>query len=223
MDGGSGSIDKLHLTLATPWTAGFQAFLSMEFSRQEYWSGLPCPPPGDLLNPGIKPRSPALQADALPSEPPGHPVGSICFNHFPFSSSDSIISAVLFLIAMILSSASSSLPLNPSSDFFHFFFLGVVLIIASYTTSRASIHSFSGTLSIRYNPLNLSVTSTVFPGGSDGKASACSVGDPGLIPGLGRCPKEGNSYPLQYPGLENSTDCIIHGLASQTLLSNFHF
>ena len=50
----------------------------------------------------------------------GHPAGSIYFNHFPFCSSDCIISVVLFLIAMILSSASSSLPLNPSSDFFHF-------------------------------------------------------------------------------------------------------
>ena len=46
---------------ATPWTAAFQAPLSVEFSRQEYWSGLPCPPPGDLPNPGIKPRSPTLQ------------------------------------------------------------------------------------------------------------------------------------------------------------------
>ena len=43
----------------------------MEFSRQEYWSGLPFPSPGDLPDPGIKPRSPALQADALPSEVPG--------------------------------------------------------------------------------------------------------------------------------------------------------
>ena len=43
------------------------------FSRQEYWSGLPCPPPGDLPNPGIKPRSPTLQVDSLPSEPPGKP------------------------------------------------------------------------------------------------------------------------------------------------------
>ena len=43
----------------------------MEFSRQEYWSGLPCPSPGDLPNPGIKPRSPAFQADSLLSEPPG--------------------------------------------------------------------------------------------------------------------------------------------------------
>ena len=44
-----------------------------EFSRQEYWSGLPCPPPGDLPNLGIKPRSPTLQAGSLPSEPPGKP------------------------------------------------------------------------------------------------------------------------------------------------------
>ena len=44
---------------------------SMEFSRQEYWSGLPCPPPGDLPNPGIKLQSPALQADSLPTEPLG--------------------------------------------------------------------------------------------------------------------------------------------------------
>ena len=55
----------------TPWTVAHQAPLSMGFSRQEYWSGLPFPSPGDLPNPGIKPGSPALQADALPSEPPG--------------------------------------------------------------------------------------------------------------------------------------------------------
>ena len=48
-----------------------QASPSMGFSRQEYWSRLPFPPPGDLPDPGIKPGSPALQADALPSEPPG--------------------------------------------------------------------------------------------------------------------------------------------------------
>ena len=51
---------------ATPWTvAAHQAPLSMGFSRQEYWSGLPCPPPGDLPNPGMEPRSPALQADSF--------------------------------------------------------------------------------------------------------------------------------------------------------------
>ena len=55
----------------TPWTVAHQAPLSIGFSRQEYWSGLPFPSPGGLPNPGIEPRSPALQADALTSEPPG--------------------------------------------------------------------------------------------------------------------------------------------------------
>ena len=56
---------------ATPWTVAYQAPPSMGFSRQEYWSGLPFPSLGDLPDPGIEPRSSALQADALPSEPPG--------------------------------------------------------------------------------------------------------------------------------------------------------
>ena len=55
------------------WTVASQAPLSMGFSRQEYWSGLPCPSPGDLPNPGIEPESPALQADCLHLEPPGSP------------------------------------------------------------------------------------------------------------------------------------------------------
>ena len=50
---------------ATPWTVAYQASPSMGFSRQEYWSGLPFPSPGDLPDPGIKPQSPALEADAL--------------------------------------------------------------------------------------------------------------------------------------------------------------
>ena len=57
----------------TPWTVAHQAPLSMVFSRQEYWSGLPCPPPGDLPDPGMGPRSPSLQANSLPSGPPGKP------------------------------------------------------------------------------------------------------------------------------------------------------
>ena len=55
------------------WTATRQAPLSMGFSRQEYWSGLPCPSPGNLPNPGIELRSPTLPVDSLPSEPPGKP------------------------------------------------------------------------------------------------------------------------------------------------------
>ena len=54
---------------ATPWIVACQAPLPMRFPRQEYWNKLPCLPPGDLPNPGIEPRSPALQADPLPSEP----------------------------------------------------------------------------------------------------------------------------------------------------------
>ena len=56
---------------ATPWTVAYQAPPSMGFSRQEYWSGLPFPSPGDLPNPGIEPWCPAFQADALTSELPG--------------------------------------------------------------------------------------------------------------------------------------------------------
>ena len=63
------------LLFATPWTVAHQAPPSMQFTRQEYWSGLPFPSPGDLPNPGIEPRPPALQA--LPSEPPGKPLSHL--------------------------------------------------------------------------------------------------------------------------------------------------
>ena len=63
-----------------------------------------------------------------------------------------------------------------------------------------------------------------FPYGSAGKESTCNVGDLGLIPGLGRSPGEGKGYPLQYSGLENSMDCIAHGITkSRTQLSDFPF
>ena len=63
-----------------------------------------------------------------------------------------------------------------------------------------------------------------FPGDSAGKESTCNEGDLGSIPGLRRSPGEGNSYSLQYSGLENSMDCIVHGAPkSRTQLSDFHF
>ena len=65
----SGSV--MSNSFVTPWSVAHQAPLSMEFSRQEYWSGLPFHSPGELSNPRIEPKSPALQADSLPSEPPG--------------------------------------------------------------------------------------------------------------------------------------------------------
>ena len=66
------SLSRVRL-FVTPWTVASQASPSMGFSKQEYWSGLPFPSPGDLPGPGIESRSPALEADALPSEPPGKP------------------------------------------------------------------------------------------------------------------------------------------------------
>ena len=66
--GGCSSIAQSCLTLATPWTVAHQAPLSMGFSRQEYWNGLPCPSLGDLPDPGIEPWSPALQAESLSTE-----------------------------------------------------------------------------------------------------------------------------------------------------------
>ena len=64
------SLSRVQL-FATSWTVAYQAPLSMGFSRQEYWSGLPFPSPGDLPDAGIEPRSPTSLTDALPSEPPG--------------------------------------------------------------------------------------------------------------------------------------------------------
>ena len=72
-NGAGGLVAKSCLTLATPWTVAHQAPLSMGFSRQEYWSGLPFPSPEDLSDPGIKPGSPALQAGSLPTEIRGKP------------------------------------------------------------------------------------------------------------------------------------------------------
>ena len=64
-------VTQLVQLFVTPWTVAYHVPLSMGFPGQEYWSGLPFPSPGDLPDPGIEPRSPVLQMDSLPSEPPG--------------------------------------------------------------------------------------------------------------------------------------------------------
>ena len=80
--------------------------------------------------------------------------------------------------------------------------------------------SWEGYKALNKSSLNI----LVFPCGSAGKESACNMGDLGSIPGLGRSPGEWKGYPLQYSGLENSMDCIVHGVGnSQTRLSDFHF
>ena len=92
------SLSRVRL-FATPWTVAHQAPLSMGFPRQEYWSGLPFPSPGDLPDPGIGPRSPTLQADALTSEPPGKPI--FTFPQFSTSGSSKSLSFVLSLFFAI--------------------------------------------------------------------------------------------------------------------------
>ena len=88
--------------LATPWTVACKVPLSMEFPRQEYWSGLSSPSPGDLPDPGIEPGSPALEADSLLSEIPGKP--SLCsysslvtFFAFRFTLYDEFKKVVIFV------------------------------------------------------------------------------------------------------------------------------
>ena len=71
---GGGLVTKSCLTIVTPWTVACQVPLSIGFSGQEWWSGLPFPSPGDLPDPRIEPGSPTWQAGSLPSEPPGKPL-----------------------------------------------------------------------------------------------------------------------------------------------------
>ena len=95
-----------------PWTVAYQAPLSMGFSRQEYWNGLPFPSPGDLPYPGIEPGSSTSQADALPSEPPGEPSSSLGTH------------IMQMLVHLLLSQRSLGMS---SFLFFHSFFLYSVL------------------------------------------------------------------------------------------------
>ena len=91
------SLSRVRL-FAIPWTVAYQAPPSMGFSRQECWSGLLFTSPGDLANPGIEPGSPALQADALLSEPPGKPKGGvICISEVIDISPGNLESSLCFL------------------------------------------------------------------------------------------------------------------------------
>ena len=96
------SLSRIPL-FATPWTVAYQAPLSMRFSRQEYWSGLPFPSPGDLPDPGIEPGSPTLQTDALPSEPPGKS------GHLKSIKTLSLLHLVVFLLKSLTSACLKAL------------------------------------------------------------------------------------------------------------------
>ena len=93
----------------------------------------------------------------------------------------------------------------------------------TYCDIRTLFQWVNSTL-LKFNGINVILNTLLgFPCGSAGKESACNAGDLGLIPGLGRSPGEGKGYSLQYSGLENSMECIIHGVTkSRTQLSDFH-
>jgi len=106
-------------------------------------------------------------------------------------------------------------------------FLDIILVyLCEEMNSRSSYSAILASV-LSLDLLILVITKLLhagFPGGSAGKESTCNVGDLGSIPGLERSPGEGNIYPLQYSDLENSMDCIVHGVAkSWTQLKDFHF
>ena len=160
--------------------------------QARYWSGLSWLPPGDLPNPGIEPRSPTLQADSLPLVPPGKPGTSL---HL-----------------------TKSLHLPSSLE------IGASLVAQQVKNLRAMLETQVQCM-VRKIPWRRDRLSTPvslgFSRGSAGKESACNAGDLGSIPALERSPGEGNGYPLQHSGLENSM--TVHGVTkSRTRLSNFH-
>ena len=101
----------------TPWTVAYQASLSTGFSRHEYWSGLPFPSPGDLPDPGIEPRSPALEAEALTSEPPGKPSFLIFFYNMVYPRRLDIVPCAISRTLLFIHSKCNSLHLStPNSQ-----------------------------------------------------------------------------------------------------------
>ena len=218
---------------ATPWTVGLQTPLSMGISKQDDWSGLPCPPPGDLPNPGIELKSlssPALSAGFFTIEPFGKP------------SVKMTIAKVKILCHWAI---SENLQLE---DFFFFLdnWSWIDFLITHNTVplwAQKQVHNDLPTIHklqavtprqyfrdeetwlTRWNcQLMVELRRGGFPSSSDGKASACNAGDLGSIPGSGRSPGEGNGDPLQYSCLENPMDrgalwAAGHGVAkSQTRL-----
>ena len=132
--GGDGLVAKSCLTLATPWSVVLHAPLSIGFSRQEYWSVLPFPSPGDLPNLGIKPWSPALQADSLPTELPVKP---------PVLCGQFLLVICFTLCGVYMSiPVSQSISLSPSHLGIHTFVLYVCVSISALSISSSTSFSW---------------------------------------------------------------------------------
>jgi len=172
----SHSLSRVRL-FATPWTIAYQAPPSMGFSRQECWSGLPFYSPGDLPDPGIEPRSPALRADALPSEPPGKLENVVQFSSVQFSRSVVFYSLWLHESQHARPPCPSPTPRvhsdsRPSSQWCHPAISSSVIPFSSCPQSLpASVFSNESTLHMRW-PKYWSFTFSIIP----------SRGISGLIP-----------------------------------------
>ena len=154
------SLNRVQL-LATRWTVAYRTLLSMGSSLQEYWSGLPFPPPGDLPDPGKEPKS-----------------------------------------------------LHCRQMLYRLSYQGTQLVMNHLQCRRLGFDSWVRKICWRRDRLPTPVY-LGFPCGSAGKDSAHNAGDWGSIPGLGRSPGKGKSYPLQNSGLENSMNSIVHGVAKE--------
>ena len=206
---------------ATSWTVARQAPLSMEFPRQEYWSGLPCPPTGDLPNPGIE--LPSLMSLALAGR---------------FFTSSIICKAQESVWKWKWVTQSCLTLCNPTDCIVHGVLQARILEWVVLPFSRGSsqprdltqVSWIAGRCftvwATKEAPCTYLVTIFLvmgFVGGSADKESACNAGNLGLILELGRSPGERKDYTLQFSGLENSMDYIVHGVTkSWTRLSDFH-
>ena len=168
----------------------------MGFSRQEYWSGLPCPPPGDLPHPGILARSPALQAGGRVAD-----CKFATWNPSVFLPQADACLAPGSSVHL----ASSRVHLPPSREIFLQFALWMLFADAlEQRPVRTGMTWHWADQSIAFPGFTGNTQPQVgVPGGSGGKEYACNAGDSGSIPGWGRSLGGGNGNSLQYSGLEN--------------------
>ena len=189
---------------------------------------LPCPSPSPRACSNSCPSSqwchPTMSSSVVPFSP--------CLQSFPASGS--------FLMSQLFASGSQSIGVSASAsvlpkhiqDWFPLELIDLISLQSKGLSRVFSTPEFKSinslVLSFLYGPVLTSILTTQishhFLGGSTGKESTHNAGDLGLIPGLRRCSREGTGYPLQYSGLKNSVDCIVHGVAKNwTHLSDFHF
>ena len=214
-------VTQLCPTFATPQTLAHQAHLSIGILQARILEGLPCPPPGDLPNPGMEPRSPILQAYSLPSESPEKPMksgmDSLSLLQRIFLTQESnwdilhlqadslpaeLLGKPTLWIAEVIFQCQRNccilFPLPPpqlAPD-------KSLMYVKTFIQKKKKTPSFTGLL----RTLHAILWSFYFPSGSDGKASVYNARDLGSIPGSGRFSGEGNGNPLQYSCLENPMD-----------------